>query len=823
MRLLHVLIALCILSALAVAAVGADQSDGTLYMVGNSHIDIAWRWQWPETIIVAHDTFGQALQLMHDYPDFRYSQSQAVLYDAMAQHYPDLFAAIKQAVTDGKWDIVGGMWVEPDANMPSGESLVRQCLYGQRYFRATFGIEARVGWLPDTFGLPPTLPQILKKSGMPSLFFAKFPCGPGPLYKWEAPDGSQVIMFDARGEEAVFEAAGGNLDDLSSVPKALAAVVKAMPGKAAMVPFGVGDHGGGPTRRDLMMFKALAQLPGMPKVKLATGDEAMAGMLEGVHTLPVWRDEVEYHHRGCYTSQAQMKRHNRRCETLLPNAEKFAVMANMTGGFDYPRDALATAWRGVLFNQFHDILPGSAIGPVYADATELYRSVEAAGQTALDRALTTIADRAKTTGAGDAVIVFNPLPWARTDIAEATLDYDAVPSQLAVRDAGGAIWGAQVVEHHRIYESFERCKVIFAARDVPPMGFKVFRVERAAAAPPTRLSAGDYWVEGPRFRVEVDAKTGHVISVRDKQLDRQVLAQGAPANVLRLMGDDADAWEIHYTGTVAELDQPTSVSVVERGPVRATIAVNYLRDGSVFQQRISVYDDLDRIDFPTTIDWRAYHTLLRVSFPVGVTADSFTREIPFGSIAHACNGDEVPAQKWIDVSDGQWGVSLLNDCKYGHSVKGNEMMITLLRSPTDPDPVADLGRHVMTYSLHPHAGGWREGATQRRAEELNAPLLAQTVKGHEGPLGSQYSLLEVTPGNAFVAALKPCEDSDDVLIRIWEAHGQATAAQVRLPRAPRSVTEVDLLEDQAGSATAQGDKLLVNIKPYEIRSFRVSF
>jgi alpha-mannosidase len=208
---------------------------------------------------------------------------------------------------------------------------------------------------------------------------------------------------------------------------------------------------------------------------------------------------------------------------------------------------------------------------------------------------------------------------------------------------------------------------------------------------------------------------------------------------------------------------------------------------------------------------------------VDVTANAFTREIQFGNIAHASNGDEVPAQKWIDLSDGQWGVSLLNDCKYGHSVKGNDMTITLLRSPTDPDPVADLGRHVMTYSLCPHAGGWRDGGIQRRAEELNAPLLAQAAKGHDGALGSQYSLLEATPANVFVAAVKPCEDSADLLIRIWEAHGQAVQASVRLPRPPRAVSEVDLLEREVGSASAQDDRLVVSIKPYEIRSFKVAF
>jgi len=820
-RSLRVIIALCIIGVAVCCCAGNDLSDYTLYMVGQSHIDVAWRWQWDETIGLCRDTFGQALQLMQDYPDFRYSQSQALLYQAMEEHYPELFANMKQAVAAGKWNIVGGMWVEPDLNLPGGEALVRQCLYGQRYFREKFGAEAHVGWGADSFGTAWTLPQILKKSHMDSFIFSR--CGhQQPLFWWEGPDGTRILAYDTGAVLGEFEIEG-ELD----VAKAKAALGEALPKlgtKAVGLPFGVGDHGGGPTRKDLMLFKALAQLRGMPKLKLATADEAMAALKKEVHDLPVWGSELNYVFQGCYTSQAEVKRRNRKCETLLPNAEKFAVMAKATGGFDYPRDALRTAWRGALFNQFHDILPGSSIGPVYDDATELYRSVEATGAGVLDSALAALADRARTQGGGEAVIVFNPLPWPRTDAVEVTLDYPELPAHLAVRDAQGATWAAQVVSSHRIYETFERCRVIFAARDVPPLGFKVFWIERSAAAPASGLSAGDYWLESPRFRVEVDAKTGHVVALRDKRLQREVLAEGAAANVLRLLGDDSDgntAWEIKYTGKVAELNEPTSVRVLERGPVRATIGVSYFRNGSVYEQRISVYDDLDRVDFPTTIDWREYRTTLKACFPVAIHGNAFTREIPFGNIAHDCNGDEVPAQKWIDLSDDTWGVSLLNDSEYGHSVKGDEMAVTLLRSPTDPDPVADLGRHTMTYSLYPHAAGWREALTQRRAEELNAPLLARPAKSHDGPLGPQYTMLSVEPDNVLLAAVKLCEDSDDAIIRIWEAHGKAAQAQISLPAPALAVTEVDLLEDEVAQLQATGDKLTVEIKPYEIRTFKV--
>lgn len=815
-----VLIALFITAVLAGACGAQDLSGYTLYMVGQSHIDVAWRWQWAETIDVCRDTFGQALQLMQDYPDFRYSQSQAVLYYAMQEYHPELFAKIQLAVKEGRWNIGGGMWVEPDLNMPNGESLVRQCLYGQRYLREKFGVEARMASGADNFGTAWTLPQILSKGHLDSFIFSR--CGHGqPLFTWEGPDGSRIFAYDVGALLGEFELESPG--DLEGVKKGLAAASVKMGVKDIAVPFGVGDHGGGPTRKDIQMFKALAQMPGMPKVKLATADEALGIMREEARNLPVWRNELNYQYRGCYTSQAEMKRSNRRCETLLPNAEKFATMARLTGGLDYPRDTMLTAWRGVLFNQFHDILPGSSIHAVYEDATELYRTVEGAAGTVLDKALTTIADRANTHGAGDAVIVFNPLPWPRTDIAQVTLDFDTVPPDLAVRDADGAVWAAQVASSKRIYESFERCQVIFAARDVPPLGFKVFWIQRADTAPKTGLSAGDYWVESPRFRVEVDSKTGHVTSVRDKKLSREVLASGAQANVLRLLGDKGNAWDIEYTGTSVELDAPTSVRVVERGPVRATIGVSYFRNGSVYEQRISIYDDIDRIDFPTAIDWREYQTLSKASFPLAVRPESFTREIPFGNITHTCNGDEVPAQRWIDLSDSQWGVSLLNDSKYGHSANGGDMTITLMRSPTDPDPVADLGRHVMTYSLYPHAGGWREALTQRRAEELNTPLLGRAVAKHEGPLGSQYTMLSVKPGNVHLAAVKPSEDSDDVVIRIWEAHGQSAQAEITLPKVPSAVTEVDLLEDQIGPVPVTGDRLTVDIKPYEIRSFKLRF
>lgn len=824
MSVTRVLVILCILGALAVASPAQDISDCTLYMMGQSHIDVAWRWQWDETIGVCRDTFGQALQLMQDYPDFRYTQSQALLYAAMEEHDPELFAAIKRAVEAGRWSIVGGMWVEPDCNMPSGESLVRQCLHGQRYFRDKFGVEAHIAWVPDTFGLAWTLPQILKKSHMDSLGFAKFTFGPGPLLRWEGPDGSQVLFYNGRDTLEAIGAALGDPPDFSRLPPTLKALAEDTGANMLAVPYGVGDHGGGPTRRDIEMFRGLARLPGMPTVSLATADDVFAALREKADRLPVWRDEVNYYHRGCYSSQAEMKRRNRKCETLLPNGEKFAVMAMLTGGSDYPRAALTEAWRGALFNQFHDILPGSSITEVHADAVDLYRDVEAAGERVLDDALAALAQRANTEGSGEAVIVFNPLPWPRTDIAEVTLDYDKVPAQLTARDATGATWAAQVASSKTIYEAFERCQVIFAARDVPAFGFKVFWIERSDAAPDSGLAAGDYWIESPRCRVEVDAKTGHVIALRDKQLGRDILARGARGNVLRLLGDDSGghtAWEIKYTGDVAELANPVSVRVVERGPVRATVEVRYFREGSVYHQRISLYEDIERIDFPTTIDWREYHTALKVCFPVAVDVDEFVREIPFGNIAHQCNGDEVPAQKWIDLSDGEWGVSLLNDSKYSHSVTGSEMTITLLRSTTDPDPVADLGRHTMTYSLVPHTGGWREALTQRRAEELNAPLLARAVDRHEGALGSEYSMLSVEPDNVFVSATKLCEDSNDLLVRVWEAHGQATRARVTLPIAQAAVTEVDLLEDTLGPAEATDGVLVVDIKPYEIRSFKV--
>ena len=817
-RFFRTISALCIIGAFACVLRAQDLSSYTLHMVGQSHIDVAWRWQWPETIGVCRDTFGQALQLMGDYPDFRFTQSQAVLYSAMEEHDPELFAKIKQAVKDGRWDVVGGMWVEPDLNLPGGEALARQALYGQRYFRQKFGVEARLGSGADNFGTAWTLPQILKKSHIDSFIFSR--CGhKQPLFLWEGPDGTQVFAYDIGAVIGEFEIENPN--DLAGVRAGLIAAAQKMGIRSIALPFGVGDHGGGPTRKDITMFKALGQLPGMPKVKLATATEAMGAMKKEAHDLPVWRSELNYVFPGCYTSQAKMKQYNRRCETLLPNAEKFALMAMTTGGFDYPRDALAAAWRGALFNQFHDILPGSSIGPVYEDATELYRQVETAGQTALDNALAALAVRANTQGMGDAVVLFNPMPWARTDLAQVTLDYPEVPAYLTVRDSSGNRWPAQVAGSKRIYEAFERCQVIFAARDVPPLGFKVFWIERADRAPTTGLSAGDHWVEGPRFRVEVDGKSGHVTSVRDKKSGRDVLAEGAHANVLRLLGDSGDAWRIEYTGKVVELDSPTAVRVVERGPVRATIEVSYLRNGSVYNQRISIYDDIERIDFPTTVDWREYRTTLKACFPLAIKAATFDREIPFGNIAHECNGDEVPAQKWIDVSDADWGVSLLNDCKYGHSVNGSEMTITLLRSSTDPDPVADVGRQTMTYSLYPHASGWRQALAQRRAEDLNAPLIARAAPAHDGPLGSQHTMLEMQPDNVFLAAAKLCEDSGDLLIRVWEAHGQAATARIKLPVTPTAVKEVDLLEDEVGPAQVEAGQLVVSIKPYEIRTFKV--
>ncbi len=805
--------------------------------VGNAHIDMAWLWPWTETVEVTRNTFASVLRLMQEFPDFTFAHSSARAYAWMEEKYPALFEEIRRRVKEGRWEIVGGMWVEPDLNLPDGESLVRQLLLSKRYFQEKFGVDVRVGWNPDSFGYNWQLPQIYKRAGVDYFVTQKLGWNdtnkfPHKLFWWEAPDGSRVLTFFPH----------DYVNTLNPVRMAddLADAVRRTGLNRMLHLYGVGDHGGGPTRQMLESHRRW-QSPSALYPRLALGTtlrffESVQKEL-GTLALPVWRDELylEYH-RGTYTTQAHTKKNNRRNEALLLNAERFSSLASLLRAASYPQRELNASWQLLLFNQFHDILPGSGIAPVYVDADRDHAHIQRVAAELLNSALTEIAARIDTRGPGVPLVVFNPLAWRRTDVVEAEVRLPGVATSLEVRAPGTGTVPAEVVSRD---PDTQRVRFRFLARALPSLGYKVFHVVNAttpkSAAGATSLLATRDTLENEFLRLRIDLKSGCITSLFDKASGRERLAPGACGNLLQAFRDkprDWDAWNIDadLENEKWDLDQAETVELVEQGPVRAAIRVVKKFGDSRFTQDITLYAGIPRADIRTEADWHEEHVLLKAAFPVAARSDFAAFEIPYGSIQRPTTRRtpeeqakfEVPALRWADLSDASGGLSLLNDSKYGYDAKGNVLRLSLLRSPTWPDPNADRGHHQFTYSLYPHAGSWIAAGTVERGYELNYPLLVVAADSHAGSLPASYSFATLAPENVILTALKRAEDDDSWLVRFYEYAGRETLVRLRLPGAVRA-WETDLMEKDERPLEVQSGEILVPTRPYEIKTVRVEW
>ena len=776
----------------------------TVHLIGHAHIDMNWLWLWPETVDVCKNTFSTVLKLMDEFPDFRFSQSQASTYIAVEEAAPEIFRQIHRRVKEGRWEITGGTWVEGDMNMASGESIVRQVLYANRYFKEKFDVEPQICWEPDTFGHAWTVPQILAKSGIKYYYFCR--CGKGePVFWWEAPDGSRVLAYNR----------GGYGDSISDgIMDAPLDCSKRYGVNDGMVVYGVGDHGGGPTREDIRRAIELQGRAVYPDVKFDTTEGFYESLLAQKKDYPVIRDELNFTFEGCYTTHSDIKKMNRVLENLLPAAEMFSALARPFG-FSYPKKGFVDAWRNTCFNQFHDIFDGSAIHGAYDYSRDLFNKAYGIGDTALKRSVGLIAGEIDTSGAGIPVVVFNPLSWKRTDVVRMDVPESLQGKYVAVNDARGREMRAGVIEG----------QLIFTARDVPSVGYKVFYL--AEKAPFSTLGGIDS-IANEFFEVHVDHDTGAVIDVYDKKDGRHVLAE--PGGVLQILQESPrhmSAWTI---GQIAKTESASveSVEVISQAPV-AVLRVKHRYNNSAFTQDIILYPGVPRIDFRMTADWfergepSKGGPMLKVAFPVNVPDGKATFEIPFGSIERPADGHEVPAQKWIDVSNKDYGVSLLNDSKYGHDVSGSTMRLTLLRASYDPDPIPDRGRHMITYSLYPHSGDWRQADTVRRGYELNNPLIPLVTSSHAARLPKEHSFLTIEPSNVIVTALKQAEDSDDLILRFYECEGTPGTATISFATRVSEVREADLMERPLKNRTipVKGGRIKVPFGKWEIKTLEI--
>lgn len=794
--------------------------DYTAHLIGHAHIDLAWLWRWEETVNdIATNTFEGTLRQMDKLPGLTFAQSQPAVYDAIEKSHPELFARIREKVKAGTWIPVGGMWAEPDLNMPDGESLAHQLLYGKRYFLEKFGVDVTVGWNPDSFGHNFQLPQILSKAGIKSYVFGRTGPKDTTLFNWEGLDGSRVLGYVMPGFYSV---------DLSrGLKELIEEAAKTTVAKDFMILYGVGDHGGGPRDDDLRAISRFKDDKDQPRLEFARPERYFRSLEPQQEAFPVYKQELNFIFPACYTTQADVKKANRRLESLLLAGEKFSALAAF-GGYRpyYPERDLDEAWKITLRNQFHDILDGSGIGPVYEETRRYYRQAEERGRRALDFSLEEIANAIDTRGEGRPLVVFNALAWTRTGPVEADIAFTRPVGTLKIVDDRG-----KEIAHQILRQSPQgggrQARVCFIAENIPSLGYRTYRILEPETAPafPSALSAGPALFENEFLKAALDPERGWLTSLVDKRSGREFLS--APANVLQAIADEPkimSAWELGLGPTLAALGESgAEVEVIEKGPVKATVRVRTWFRSSSFTQDLTLYSGIPRLDCRLHLNWQERNVMIKAAFPASARNSRADFEIPYGFTSRPTDGNEAPAIRWLDLSDesGAFGLSLLNDSKYGFDVKDGTLRMSVIHGPTDPDPEADRGESETLYSLYPHVGSWQQAEVHRRAQELNQPLIARLVMNHPGPLASANSFVRVEPPNAVLSALKKEMGyyNQGLIIRLFETFGRETEAVVEFPW-DLKFEETDLIERPLAKISGDGKILRLRLKPFEIKTIR---
>ncbi|MFC3770241.1 alpha-mannosidase [Paenibacillus sp. GCM10012303] len=825
----------------------------TVRCIGHTHIDVAWLWQLKHTREKAARSFSTVLRLMEQFPDYVFLQTQPQLYEYIEHDYPELFAKIKERVSEGRWEAGGAMWLESDCNIPSGESLVRQLLYGMRYFEEKFGAKCEYLWLPDVFGYSWALPQILQKSGLKHFMTTKISWNvynrfPHDTFYWRGIDGTEILTHYittpdpdlADSPFTRFYTYNGQV-----LPATLIGIWnnyrdKEINDSELLLSYGWGDGGGGPTRTMLELRRRLENMPGLPKATTGRADEFFNKLESTVSStdryVHRWDGELYLElHRGTYTSQGYVKRMNRRMEFKLRDAEIVASFGSPLAGYaSYPQEQLYDSWKIVLRNQFHDILPGSSITAVYEDCRVEYAEADQLAQEALTGGVARIASFV----GGDerpGWIVINSLPWSRSELVQ--LPWEARFAGKCWRDAEGNLVSAERVSGLDDGDCLQ-----LRVNAIPAMGYTTIRMEDAAA--PAAAEAPAFTFEGrsvstPFYEIEWN-EAGQIARLYDKRTGREVLAAGETGNRFDVHEDKPvkhDNWEIDifYTEKVRRVTDIRTFEVLENGPMRAVIRFVWQYGKTTIRQDVLLYAHDPRIDFSTWVDWQERETLLKVAFPVNVRATAATYEIQFGHVQRPTHWNtswdfarfESCAHKWVDLSERGFGVSMMNDCKYGHDIRDNVMRITLLKSSNKPDPECDKGEHVFTYALLPHDGDWFAAGTVEQAHRLNVPVLAAAlpVGGTEAAsaaLPAALSLISVSGDHVMIDTVKKAEDSDEWIVRCYEYGGKRGEVTFQVHYSLSKAEEVNLSELEPVAVEHGEHHFNAYFKPFELKTFRLA-
>lgn len=798
-------------------------------MIGNAHLDPVWLWQWQEGFQAIKATFRSALDRMAEYEDFIFTSSSAAYYEWVEQNDPSMFRDIQMRIAEGRWVLCGGWWIQPDCNLPSGEAFVRQSLYGQLYFQEKFGVTAKVGYNVDSFGHNAMLPQILKKSGMDSYVMMRPDSAelhelPAPIFWWEADDGSRVLTYRIPdGYNTIKE----NLSD--DVNRFVEHHTDDHLRQSMMLFFGVGNHGGGPTKRNIESIQQIQQkqrgesAEHAGELLFSSPNRYFEQLNRRLDEFPVWHNDLQHSASGCYSAHSGVKQWNRKSEHLLVTAEKLSSVACMLNGIAYPD--FQQAWKNLLFNHFHDIIAGCSIPEAYDDAKDLYGEANAIASRALNHALQSVSWSIgiEQEDGMTPVVVFNPHCWDVDSAVE--LEFGMWPGWVGDTFLTGAEVlfddtdrpvPFQVVQSHSNVDF--RSRICFQAK-LPALGYRVYRMYRNAdgrfsAAPMTgdELRAEGHVLENAFFRLTIDPESGGIASLFDKRSGIEVFRDIAALPVV--LEDRSNTWShnvFHFADKIGSF-QATKVSVAARGPVKAAIRVTSTYNKSICIQEFTLYAEKDQIEVKATVDWREQNKMLKLEFPLPMDAARGTYEIPYGHIERPLNGEEEPVHGWADMTgvlvgnsnheDNEYGVSLLNDGKYSCDMNGNVINLTVLRSPLyahyyhfsafEPKDeyhyeYMDQGKQTFHYAIVPHRGDWRAANAVRRAAEFNQRPIPLIETYHPGPLPQQDTMISVDQENIVVSAIKKAEHNGGFILRCYETHKRSADVTIQLPKWQRTI------------------------------------
>ena len=776
----------------------------TVNLVGHTHIDVAWLWTLAQTVEKSQRSFATVINLMKQYPEYRFMSSQPQLYEYVKQEAPELYEEIKKAIKDGRWEAEGAMWLEADCNLSSGESLVRQIMFGKRFFKKEFNVDNKVVWLPDVFGYSAAMPQIMKKSGVDKFVTSKISWNdrdrmPHETFMWEGIDGTEIFTSFMTAQDINNDAAPSHnyATYVGYVrPTQVYGSYKRNSDKHyindSMITFGFGDGGGGPTKDMLEQARRLEKgLPGLPATKIVNPTDYLNKLEKDfinsckLHRFtPKWTGELylEYH-RGTYTSMAKNKKYNRKSEILLQSTEAVSAIAKNLLNKEYEQDILNKNWKVVLLNQFHDIIPGSSIKEVYDDSHAQYEELLKEVSSVKADTLKAIAQQIETDGG---ILVYNPCSFTVTEPVKVGDKY-------------------------------------ILAENIPAFGWKVIKDTN----PVSSIVVGDKMMENDFVKVIFD-KNYNITSVYDKANNREVLIEGEKANHLQVFEDRPhkyDAWElgIYHEKKMWTIDDVKAVTTFEEG-AKAGFEITRQYNNSTITQKISLTSSSAQIEFDTKVDWQEDHVILKTAFPLDIHTNTATYDIQFGNVERPVTRNtsweeakyEVCAHKWADLSEADYGVALLNDCKYGHSVDGSTLRLSLLKAPTYPNPVADRGEHQFKYALYPHKGALADSDVITQAYKFNSDFDVCEIGSTQGTLPSEYSFISCDNDDIIIETVKKAEDSDGTVIRMYASKNKRAKATIKAGFEIKESYLCDMMENIINKLEIKNNQLHFSFKPYEI-------